>query len=266
MPKGRRGKTPLTELVQTQFGKSIWELFQEEFAAVDNCTDAAKKIKELSKGKLTPIPLTVRNTVRRGLEKGEIDESAHCASWKDKLAPKSYGGKRSKESIRFKVERHFGKSVWKVFHEIFKDVATLEDAAEALKKASDGKVTTCLASIKNTIVKGMEKKEIDAEDPLFILVKPKRKSKKAKDSGVPELDAPKVPIIKFLGTCKECGEKRVFPVEVPLYREGGLALRASRCSSCNLWGTFKCVGEFKGKELVEEVENYAALNPKEKEK
>ncbi len=91
-----RGKTPMRTLLENHFGgKSIWDIFRENFSDINNLGSAAEKIQEITKGKVKTSAITVQNAIEKGLENGEIKHDESFLSWYS--SPKKRGQKEHSE-------------------------------------------------------------------------------------------------------------------------------------------------------------------------
>ena len=159
MPKG---KPLFTKTSKDHFGVDIWTvLARKEFKGITTVTEAAEIIGTISKGKLTPSPITILNTISRALEAKEIKADLPCVAWlKMKLRRPGSSGQRGLPSMSQVIETHFKKPIWEVMEQHCKKCTTLEEACAQLKKVSKDEFSTTPVTLKRNIEKALESNEL----------------------------------------------------------------------------------------------------------
>jgi len=246
-----RGKKSILTKVKEDFGKTLWELLEENCSKCVTKEEVCEEINKTLNG-YSLQPASLYANIKKAEKEGE-NLSKLITDW---VLPT---GKRGKKAVRLIIEEKVG-SLWGLLKEHCSSCSNSEEACQILNSilgihGIEIKENTLFNTIERAIQSG------ELTDEFFTKWVVRKRKNRTKNEVSEDRKQTQKEIKKNLVAlqceCQNCGKvvQRIFNKE--FLKTLGSGIRALKCEKCNLWGTFKIDSEIH----QEYIEDWERLNP-----
>jgi len=253
-----KGRESIDSKLQRLLGKGIISLLDKHCRDCKTKEEACEVLTNLTNKEIVIKPTSLYTILKTLQAKGKVSKDDFFMAW----VAKKIGISKRKDSIDSQLQDKFGKSLFDLIRDNCKNCKTKEEASEILTALTKGKIKILPLTLRSIIKTALKKEKITLEDffTSWVIRKPSKKKLHTVSEVKSDIEPTKEGI-RIRATCQNCGVERNFDIDKGIFLKMGLAIRGSRCSSCDLWATFRYSVKVDGIEYKGSEKNWRGCNP-----